>query len=70
MLALVLLSALAFGGNRPVWWSLLAIAAFVILALQFVFSLIRPLHAQMQKLFWPSLLFLGRARGFPAGRGR
>jgi len=59
MLALVLLSALAFGGNRPVWWSLLAIAAFVILALQVVLSLTGPLPSKMQKLFWPSLLFLG-----------
>ena len=58
VLTMLLLSALAFGANRPITWSLLTIGVFVIFACQVVLSVFLPVPLAVRKLFMPGVLFL------------
>ncbi len=57
-LSLVLLSSLALGANRPVSWSLLAIAVTLLFALQVILAYWQPVPTVLRKLLLPGLLIL------------
>ena len=57
-LLLVLLSALALGGNRPVAWTLLAMALLPLFAAQIALDLARGLPDPARRAWGPALLFL------------
>ncbi|MCB1314255.1 MAG: hypothetical protein KDK29_21190, partial [Sedimentitalea sp.] len=57
-LILVLLSALALGGNRPVAWTLLAMALLPLFAAQIALDLARGLPDPARRAWGPALLFL------------
>ena len=58
VLAMLLLSVLVLGGNRPVAWSLLSIGVFVAFAFQVVLSAARPVPLAVRQLYVPGVLFL------------
>jgi O-antigen ligase len=57
VLAMVLLSALALGANRPVSWSLLSIGVFLGFALQVVVMFANPTPFAARKVVVPGILF-------------
>jgi len=57
-LGIVLVSALALGANRPVSWSLLAIAVTGIFALQALVSLAGPAPVAVRRALWPGFFIL------------
>ena len=57
-LALVLLSALPFGSNRPMWWMLLALAVFILFALQLLRDTRTGLDRIALRALAPGSLFL------------
>ncbi len=59
ILAMLLLSALAFGGNRPVVWSLLSVAVLTLFLFQVVISFVLPVPLALRTLMLPGVLFLG-----------
>lgn len=59
LLTLVLISSLAFGANRPIWWSLLAIGVFLIFIFQVWVGVRQPATKQVRSLLAPAVLFLG-----------
>lgn len=58
VLAMLLLSALALGGNVPVAWSLLSIGVFGVFACQVMLSALLPLPLAVRNLSVPGVLFL------------
>lgn len=59
LLLLTLLSSLAFGANRPVWWSLFAIGVFFLFLAETLFGTGHTTKGQLRKLTIPGLLFIG-----------
>ncbi len=57
-LAVVLLSAIALGANRPVSWTLLSLAVITLFLLQVVIDLIRPVSLPASRLWLPTVLYL------------
>lgn len=58
MLFLVLISALALGANRPVWWTLLAIGVLPLFTLQILLDLFRGLPFAARRAWMPALLYI------------
>jgi O-antigen ligase len=58
VLAMLLLSALALGANRPIAWSLLSIGVLVIFSSQVTLSVFLPVPLAVRKLLVPGILFL------------
>lgn len=58
-LAVVLISVVAFGANRPVAATLLSVAVFTLFTLQIVLDLVRGIPFSARLIWPPAILFLG-----------
>ena len=59
VLFLVLASAIALGGNRPVTWSLLAIAVLILFSGQLLLGLFNGLPLHARRVWLPAALYVG-----------
>lgn len=57
-LAIVLLSALMLGANRPLPWILLSLLVMIMFTLQVVLNMFVPSPAQLRRIILPAVLFL------------